>query len=124
MRRNTIIIVLLFIITMLTACSNSNESGQSKNTNQALNRPQIDEIIKAWGISEEEYFLLMKDRFTSSLARANWGTYLDKYGDSPKTGQGYVAKSPLWIDDDKIKPLLDEVKVEVTSDGRQLGISY
>lgn len=261
MRRNTIIIGLLFLITMLTACSNSNESGQSKDTVQALNRSQIDEIIKAtneslikeidyshltkpgpaqqtefnekmghlgaklkgkvtientsiviarvngetitasdwyfekasetlraeshnksipsdkeifsnlirekvinstasklglyppenqidtyiadqrkymdkvkpeeitvllkaWGISEEEYFLIMRDRFTNSLAKANWGIYLEKYRDSPEEQQGYVAKSPLWIDDDKIKPLLDEAKVEVTSEGRHLGISY
>lgn len=85
---------------------------------------EITVLLKAWDISEEEYFLLMRARFTNSLAKANWNTYFEKYGDLQEDKQGYVVKSPLWIDDDKIKSLIEEAKVEVTSEGRQLGISY
>ncbi|MEN6325231.1 MAG: hypothetical protein ABFD18_03340 [Syntrophomonas sp.] len=85
---------------------------------------EIAVLLKAWDISEEEYFLLMRDRFTNSLAKANWNTYFEKYGDLQEDEQGYIEKSPLWIDDDKINSLIEEVKVEVTSEGRQLGISY
>lgn len=91
-----------------------------------MDQLQPEEIIilmKSWDISEEEYFLLMEDRFADSLAKVNWGVYLNKYGEL-KDDQGYVVKSPLWIDNDTILPLLEEMKVEITSEGRQLGISY
>lgn len=93
-----------------------------RNYMEKLQLEEIKVFLKAWGVSEEEYLLLMRDRFTSSLAKANWGNYLDKYGDAPEAEHGYVAKSPLRIGDDKIKPLLAEAKVEVSSEGRQLGL--
>lgn len=92
---------------------------------EILKPEEITILIQAWGISEDEYFLLMEDRFADSLAKINWGVYLGKYEDEAQEDeQGYVSKSPYWIDDDKIKPLLEKAKVEVTSEGRQLGISY
>ncbi|MCK9313758.1 MAG: SurA N-terminal domain-containing protein [Methanocorpusculum sp.] len=92
---------------------------------EILKPEEITILIQAWGISEEDYFLLMEDRIADSLAKINWGVYLEKYEDEvQEDDQGYVAKSPFWIDDDKIKPLLEKTKVEVTSEGRQLGISY
>ncbi len=92
---------------------------------EVLKPEEITVLIQAWGISEEEYFLIMEDRFTDSLAKINWGVYLEKYeGEAPEGEQGYVSKSPSWIGDDKIKPLLEKAKVEITWEGRQLGISY
>lgn len=90
---------------------------------EILKPEEITILIRAWGISEEDYFLLMEDRFADSLAKINWGVYLEKYEDEAQEDeQGYVAKSPSWIDDDRIKPLLEKAKVEVTSEGRQWGI--
>ncbi len=60
--------------------------------------------------------------FIDSLAKANWGVYLQKYLQEEE--QGYAVKSPLWIDDDKIISLLEQAEVVVTPEGRQLGISY
>lgn len=92
---------------------------------EILKPEEMTTLIQAWGISEEDYFLLMEDRFADSLAKINWGVYLEKYeDDAQEDEQGYVAKNPSWIDDDRIKPLLEKAKVEVTSEGRQLGISY
>ncbi len=87
---------------------------------------QLEEIIiliQAWGISEEEYYLLMEDRFADSLAKINWGVYLNKYDNEMQDDkQGYIVESPARIDADKIKPLVEKAKVEVTSEGRHLGL--
>lgn len=84
---------------------------------------EITILIQAWGISEEDYFLLMEDRFADSLAKINWGVYLEKYKDEAhEDEQGYVAKNPSRIGDARTKPLLDKAKVEITSEGRKLGI--
>ncbi len=92
---------------------------------EILKPEEITILIQAWGISEEEYFLLMENRFADSLAKINWGVYLEKYEDEAQEDeQGYVAKSFSWISDDRIKPLLEKAQVEITSEGRQLGISY
>ena len=92
---------------------------------EILKPEEITILIQAWGISEEEYFLLMENRFADSLAKINWGVYLEKYEDEAQEDeQGYVAKSFTWIGDDRIKPLLEKAQVEITSEGRQLGISY
>jgi hypothetical protein len=64
----------------------------------------------------------MEDRLIDSLAKANWRVYLQKYLQEDE--QGYAVKSPLWVDDDKIMSLLEEPEVEVTPEGRQLGITY
>jgi hypothetical protein len=88
---------------------------------EKLRLEEITVLLKAWNISEEEYFLLMEDRFIDSLAKANWGVYLQKYLQEEE--QGYAEKSPLWIDD-KIISLLEQAEVVVTPEGRQLGISY
>lgn len=86
---------------------------------------EITILFQAWGIPEQEYLLLMEDRYTDSLAKINWGVYLEKYeDDAQEEKQGYVAESPAWIDDDRIKPLLEKAKVEITPEGHQLGISY
>ncbi|MEA1961003.1 MAG: hypothetical protein U9N81_06965 [Bacillota bacterium] len=45
--RNTIIIWLLFTITILSGCSNANPSNEITDTAQPLTRSQIDEIITA-----------------------------------------------------------------------------
>lgn len=90
-----------------------------------LQPEEITILIQAWGISEEEYFLLMEDVYADSLAKINWGVYLDKYeNNTPDNEQGYAVKSPSWIDDDKIKPLVEKAEVQVTSEGHQLGISF
>ncbi len=94
---------------------------------KCMDQLRLEEIIvllEAWDISEEEYFLLMKDHFADSLAKANWGVYLDKYSDIPEKEEGYAVKSPLWIDEEIIEPLLENAKVELTEKGLQLGISY
>jgi small GTP-binding protein len=85
---------------------------------EKLRLEEITVLLKAWNISEEEYFLLMEDRFIDSLAKANWGVYLQKYLQEEE--QGYAEKSPLWIDD-KIISLLEQAEVVVTPEGRQLG---
>ncbi len=91
---------------------------------EILKPEEIIILIQAWGISEEEYYLIMEDRFTDSLAKTNWGVYLEKYEhEGQEDKQGYVAKSFSWIGDDKIKPLLEKANVEITSEGRKLGIS-
>ncbi|ABI69326.1 hypothetical protein [Syntrophomonas wolfei] len=92
---------------------------------EILKPEEITILIQTWGISEDKYFLLMEDRFADSLAKINWGVYLEKYKDEAQEDeQGYVAKSFTWIGDDRIKPLLEKAQVEITSEGRQLGISY
>jgi len=91
---------------------------------EKLRPEEITVLLKAWNISEQEYFLLMEVRFIDSLAKANWSVYLQKYGDLQEDKQGYIVKSPLWVDDDKIMSLLEEPEVEVTPEGRQLGITY
>jgi hypothetical protein len=92
---------------------------------EILKPEEITVLIQAWGISEEDYFLLMENRFADSLAKINWGVYLQKYEDEAQEDeQGYVAKSFSRIGDDRIKPLVEKAKVEITSEGRQLGISY
>ncbi len=89
---------------------------------EKLRPEEITVLLKAWNISEEEYFLLMEDRLIDSLAKANWRVYLQKYLQEDELG--YAVKSPLWVDDDKIMSLLEEPEVEVTPEGRQLGITY
>ncbi|MDD4591345.1 MAG: hypothetical protein PHG06_13100 [Parabacteroides sp.] len=92
---------------------------------EILKPEEIAILIQAWGISEEDYFLLVENRFADSLAKINWGVYLQKYEDEAQEDeQGYVAKSFSRIGDDRIKPLLEKAQVEVTSEGCQLGISY
>ncbi len=89
-----------------------------------LRLEEIIVLLEAWDISEEEYFFLMKEHFADSLAKANWGVYLDKYSDIPEKEEGYTVKSPLWIDENIIAPLLENAKVEITEEGSSLGISY
>lgn len=91
---------------------------------EQLKPEEITVLLNTWNISEEEYLLLMKDRFTDSLAKVNWLIYLEKYGDNQEDVQGYMVKSPPGIDDDKIMSLLEEAEVELTSEGYQLGINY
>lgn len=88
-----------------------------------LQPEEITILLQNWAISEDQYYLLMEDRFTDSLAKINWGVYLDKYdNDTQDKEQGFVAKSPAKIDAAKIKPLLKKAKIEVTPEGRKLGI--
>ncbi len=81
---------------------------------------EIAVLLDAWDISEEEYLLLMEDRFADNLAKTNWGIYFDKYSNISEKEAGYLAKSPLWIDENIIEPLLENAKVELTPEGRQL----
>lgn len=82
-------------------------------------------LIQAWNISEDEYFSLVEGRYADSLAKINWGVYLRQYGDETQDNEeGYTPQSPSWIDSDRIAPLIDKAVVEITPEGRQLGISY
>ncbi len=64
----------------------------------------------------------MKDCFADSMSKANWGVYSENYTDIPEKQEGYVVESPLWIDENIIAPLLENAKVEITTEGLQLGI--
>lgn len=88
-----------------------------------LKPEEIAVLLEAWNISEDEYFLLMEYRFADSLAKANWRVYLDTYSDIPEKEEGYAVKIPLAIDD-ITETLLETVKVDLTPEGRQLGINY
>ena len=67
----------------------------------------------------------MADCHADSLAKINWGVYLRQYGNEVQDKEeGYTAQSPSWIDADKTAPLIAKAVVEITPEGRMLGLSY
>lgn len=92
----------------------------------AKERPQdVYNLIKGWGISEEEYFSIMKDIWGDSIARLNWYDALRK--NSPQKGnettEDYMIRLKK-IYNDEVASLVEKPNIEITNQGMLLGLSY
>lgn len=87
----------------------------------AVKPEEIYVMLDAWGISEEEYYELMKGIWTDSLARTNWCFYLDKYV-LPQAPKESREADPNEFCNNQAARLREKAKVEITPAGHDLGL--
>ncbi len=92
----------------------------------AKEQPQdVYNLIKGWGISEEEFFSIMKDIWGDSIARLNWYEALGKNSpqkENETTGDYRIRLEEIY--NDEVTGLVESSNIEITNQGILLGLSY
>lgn len=87
----------------------------------AVKPEEIFVMLDAWGISEEEYYELMKGVWTDSLARTNWCFYMKKHV-LPHAPKESSVTDVNELYNNQAARLREKAKVEITPAGRALGL--